>query len=173
LKVISIELPPLRERIDDIEPLVGYFVGRFAGQYAKPIQYVAEPAMRKLHAHAWPGNVRELENCLRRGVLMCKGDVLLPEHLHFESDPERAAAATRDDLLRAVRGRIEEMVPELLRLADRQAHANLVDLVEETLIAQALKHCGHNQVQTARLLGISRNTLRHRIKKYHLESPEG
>ncbi len=172
LKVISIELPPLRERLDDINPLVDYFVGRFAEQYAKPIQYVAEPAMRKLHAHGWPGNVRELENCLRRGVLMCKGDVLLPEHLQFESDSDRAASATREDLLHKLRVRIEEMVPELLRLADQQAHANIVDLVEETLIAQALKHCGNNQVQTARLLGISRNTLRHRIKKYNLENPE-
>jgi DNA-binding NtrC family response regulator len=172
LKVISIDLPSLRERLDDIAPLVDYFVGRFAGQYAKSIQYVADPAMRKLHAHSWPGNVRELENCLRRAVLVCKGDVLLPEHLHFESDPDRAAAATRDDLLRNLQQRVEQLVPELLRLADQQAHANVIDLVEEALIAGALKQCGQNQVRAARLLGISRNTLRHRIKKYNLESQE-
>lgn len=171
LKVISVELPPLRERLDDIAPLANYFVGRFADQYAKPIQYVAEPAMRRLHAYSWPGNVRELENCLRRAVLVCKGDVLLPEHLQFESDPDRTAA--RDDLLRSLQQRVEQLIPELLRLLDQQAHANAIDLVEEALIAGALKQCGHNQVRAARLLGISRNTLRHRIKKYNLESPEG
>ena len=172
LKVISIDLPPLRERRDDIDPLVNYFVGRFAAQYAKSIQYVAEPAMRRLHAHRWPGNVRELENCLRRAVLVCKGDVLLTEHLQFEADADRAAAATRDDLLRNLRQRVEQLVPELLRLADQQAHANVIDLVEEALIAGALRQCGGNQVRAARLLGISRNTLRHRIKKYSLECPQ-
>lgn len=172
LKVIAIDLPPLRERLDDITPLVDYFVGRFAIQYAKPIQYVAEPAMRKLHSYSWPGNVRELENSLRRAVLVCKGDVLLPEHIHYESDPDRALAATRDDMVRHLKQHVEELVPEILRMADQHAHANVIDLVEEALISQALKECGHNQVRTARLLGISRNTLRHRIKKYNLESHE-
>jgi DNA-binding NtrC family response regulator len=172
LKVISVELPPLRDRLDDITPLVDYFVGRFARQYAQPIQYVAEPATRKLYSYNWPGNVRELENCLRRAVLVCKGDVLLPEHIHFESDPDRASAATREDLVRGLKQHVEQLVPEILRMADQHVHANVIDLVEETLIAQALRECNFNQVRTARLLGISRNTLRHRIKKYNMESPE-
>ncbi len=172
LKVISIDLPPLRERLDDVDPLVDYFVGRFARQYGKPIQYVAEPAMRKLHGYSWPGNVRQLENCMRRAVLMCKGDVLLPEHIHYESDTDRTAAATCDDVVRRLKQHVEQLAPEILQMADQHAHANVIDLVEEALIAEALKQCNRNQVRTARLLGISRNTLRHRIKKYNLESTE-
>ena len=105
---------------------------------------------------------------------MCKGDVLRAEHLHFENESDAASASpeTREDLLRSLKQRVEDLVPEILRLADRQAHANLIDLVEEALIARALKQCGHNQVHTARMLGISRNTLRHRIKKYDMKIPD-
>jgi DNA-binding protein Fis len=103
---------------------------------------------------------------------MCKGDVLLAEHVQFENDQETGPSAeTHEDLLRSLKQRVADLVPEILRLADQRAHANLIDLVEEALISRALEQCGHNQVRTARLLGISRNTLRHRIKKYNLEPP--
>jgi DNA-binding NtrC family response regulator len=174
LKIISIHLPPLRERLDDVPALVNYFVARFAEEYAKPLQYVSDQAISKLQGQNWPGNVRELENCLRRSVLMCPGDLLRPEHIRFESDRESAPATEGDeDRLRALKRRIEVLVPEILQLAGRRAHANLLDLVEEALIARALQACNYNQVHTARMLGISRNTLRHRIKKYGLDSPEG
>ena len=76
LKIISIPLPPLRERADDVPALVDYFVGRFGQEYDKPVRYVADPTIAKLRSYSWPGNVRELENVLRRAVLTCKGDVL-------------------------------------------------------------------------------------------------
>ena len=67
---------------------------------------------------------------------------------------------------------LQEIVSELLRLSDdEQAHANVIDLIEEALIDRTLQECAYNQVHTARVLGISRNTLRHRIKKYGLEPP--
>ena len=172
LKIISIHLPPLRERLDDVPALVNYFAARFAEEYAKPLHYVSDPAMCRLRAYGWPGNVRELENCLRRAVLMCQGEVLLPEHLLFETDPELALTPVSDeDRLLGLKRRIEALVPEILQLSGNRAHANVVDLVESALIARALRDCGGNQVHTARMLGISRNTLRHRIKKYGLESP--
>jgi len=172
LKIISVELPALRERREDVPALIDYFVSRFAAEYGKPIRYVAESTTRKLQSHAWPGNVRELENGLRRAVLVCRGDVLLPEHVHFEADAEKSPQnASREDLLRNLQRRIEELVPEILHLPGQPPHANLIDLVEEALIRHALGECSHNQVRTARMLGISRNTLRHRIKKYNLEPP--
>jgi len=172
LKIISIHLPPLRSRLDDVPLLVDYFVSRFVEEYAKPLRYVSDQTIRKMQSYGWPGNVRELENSLRRAVLMCKGDVLLPEHIRFEGDPEAAhLPASEADAIHSLKQRIEEIVPEILRLADQNAHANMIDLVEEAIIARALQECGHNQVRTARMLGISRNTLRHRILKYHLEPP--
>ncbi len=174
LKVICIEMPPLRDRSDDVPALVNYFVGRFSEEYGKSVHYVADQTIHKLQSYAWPGNVRELENHLRRAVLMCKGgNVLLAEHLQFETDQENALQAeVLDETIRSLRQRLADLVPEIFRLADDQrAHANVIDLVEEALIARALQECKYNQVRTARMLGISRNTLRHRIKKYGLEPP--
>jgi len=174
LKIIRIELPPLRERLDDVPALVKYFVGRFSEEYGKSVRYVADQTIHKLQSHTWPGNVRELENHLRRAVLMCKGgDVLLAEHIQFEAERENAfPAESQDETVCSLKQRLVDVVVEILRLAgDQQAHANVVDLVEEALITQALRACGYNQVRTARMLGISRNTLRHRIKKYGLEPP--
>ncbi len=170
LKVIQIALPPLRERLDDMPALVEYFVGRFSEEYGKPVRYVADQTMRKLQSFPWPGNVRELENQLRRAVLMCKGDVLLAEHVGIEGEQEGDSQPYADDeALRILKERIADLVPEILRLAETQVAANIMDVVEEALITRALEECDHNQVRTARMLGISRNTLRHRIKKYQLE----
>jgi len=173
LKVISIELPPLRDRPDDVPPLVNYFVGRFSEEYGKSVHYVADQTIQRLQSYAWPGNVRELENCLRRAVLMCKGDVLLTEHVEFEADREGAPGpTTRQALVDRLRRRAADLVPEILRLAEEDADVNVLDLVEEAIVDYALRHCNHNQVQTARMLGISRNTLRHRIQKYGLGPPD-
>ncbi len=172
LKIISIHLPPLRERLDDLPELLHYFTARFAEEYRHPIRYVAEATVAKLRGHTWPGNVRELENCLRRGVLMCKGDVLLAEHVHFEGAGDKPGKSDGpEDRAADLKRRVADLMPEVLRGIGGRAHANLVELVEEALISCALRECGHNQVHAARLLGISRNTLRHRIKKYGLEPP--
>jgi len=173
LKVISIELPPLRERLDDVPNLVNYFVGRFAQEYGRTVHYLADEAVERLASHNWPGNVRELENCLRRAVLMCKGDVLRAEHVEFESDQgEAAVPGRRGEPTGGLQDRVAGLVSEILQRADQRARANLIELVEEALIGQTLRQCGFNQVRAARMLGISRNTLRHRMKKYRIKPPE-
>jgi len=172
LQIISVHLPPLRARLDDIPALVDYFVGRFTGEYGSPVRYVSDQATRKLQTYNWPGNVRQLENCLRRAVLVCKGDVLLPEHIVPEGDQDRGSpAAGGEQAARELDERVDDLVREILSGVGPRAHASVIDLVERSLIARALHQCGHNQVRAARLLGISRNTLRHRIRKYNLEPP--
>jgi nitrogen regulation protein NR(I) len=171
LKIISVHLPPLRERLDDVPPLVNYFVARFARDYAKPVRYVADQTVARLRACSWPGNVRELENCLRRAVLMCKGDVVLPEHLRFKERDEHGACGDAE-ASQSLRERAEALVAEILQLSEPRAHANVIDMIEEALINGALRKCRYNQVHAARLLGISRNTLRNRMKKYGLRPPE-
>lgn len=172
LKIISIHLPPLRERLDDVPDLVQYFVGRLAAEYAKPVHYVSEQAVTRLRSYHWPGNVRELENCLRRAVLTCKGDLLLAEHIQFEGEQGAGKGSAGGQAgLPGAAARIDALVSEVLETSGTRAHANLIDAVERAIIAEALRRCGHNQVHAARMLGISRNTLRNRIKKYGLERP--
>jgi len=171
LRIISIHLPPLRARLDDIPALVDYFVGRFAVEYDSPVRYVSDQAVRKLQSYHWPGNVRQLENCLRRAVLVCKGDALFPEHVVFEGEQERAIPASGEEEPPDLQQRVDALVRDILQGIGPGAHASVIDMVERSLVARALDQCGHNQVQAARLLGISRNTLRHRIRKYNLEPP--
>ncbi|MFA5183329.1 MAG: sigma-54 dependent transcriptional regulator [Syntrophales bacterium] len=171
LKVISIQLPPLRERLEDVPLLVEYFVSRFGEEYQTPIRYVADAAMKKLQAHFWPGNVRELENCLRRAVLLSLGDVILEEHLQLDAEQQDLRVGSRDQLMASLDKKMEELIPDILQLTDEKPHANVIDLVERALIARVLKQSGYNQVKAARMLGISRNTLRHRIKKFQFQVP--
>ena len=104
---------------------------------------------------------------------MCKGDVLRAEHVQFENEQDAVSLAeSHEALVDRLKQRVDDLVPEILHQADERAHANLIDLVEEALINRALRQCGYNQARTARMLGISRNTLRHRIKKYNIRSPE-
>lgn len=171
LKIISIHMPPLRERLDDIPALANYFVSRFVESYGRPIHYVSEQAIARLKAHHWPGNVRELENCLRRAVLMCQGEILLPEALHFDAPREAAAApAAAEDRLQDLKGRVDALVGEILDTSRGGVRVNVVELVEASLIGRAMHACAGNQVRAARMLGISRNTLRNRIKKYNLDN---
>lgn len=171
LKIISIDLPPLKKRLEDIPALVDYFIARFSEKYGKPIRYITEAAINKLKSYYWPGNVRELENRIRRAVLLNTGDVILEEHIKLESDQESSFKTTnREQLIRSLQDKLEDLIPEILRLSDQNAHSNIIELVEEMLISRAMKECAYNQVKAAKMLGISRNTLRHRIKKYNITS---
>jgi two-component system, NtrC family, response regulator AtoC len=171
LRIISVHLPALRSRLDDVPALVDYFVGRFAAEYGSPVRFVSEEAVRRLQGHNWPGNVRQLENCLRRGVLTCKGDVLLPEHIALEGDQAPGTPADGESVPADLRQRIDELVSEVLSGMAPKAHASVIDLVERSLVSGALRQCSFNQVRAARLLGISRNTLRNRVHRYHLDPP--
>ncbi|MFP4451838.1 MAG: sigma-54-dependent transcriptional regulator [Desulfobacterales bacterium] len=168
LKVITLDLPPLRHRSKDIPELVNYFLRRFAAEYGRPVCHISEAALKRLISYAWPGNVRELENCVRRAVLLSSGDVLSEASLMI---PEEGASshpppeADKTLLMQRLKGSLEEIIPEMLRLSDTGIYSDIISLVEKTLIKKALEQCDNNQVKAASLLGISRNTLRDRLKK--------
>ena len=167
LKVISIDLPPLRKRLEDIASLVDYFVTRFSTEYEKPIRHVSEGALNRFRSYSWPGNVRELENCIRRAVLLCAGDIISEEHIEL-LEPQKehlSQALNREQLIDNLKDKLQRIIPEILRLSKQGIHANIIEMVEETIITKALEECGNNQVKAAKMLGISRNTLRHRLKK--------
>ncbi len=168
LKVISIDLPPLRRRTEDIPELVEYFISRFSAEHNKAIPYVPERVMNRLKSYSWPGNIRELENCLNRAVILCAGDIIAEEHIEFlDRQKEYDAHATnRNQIISSLKEKIENIMPEVMQLFTEGIHANIIETVEEVIIMKALEKSGNNQVKAAEMLGISRNTLRHRLKKY-------
>jgi DNA-binding NtrC family response regulator len=167
LKVISIDMPALRQRAEDIPALVSYFLRRFSAEYGRPVCRMSDAALTRLASYVWPGNVRELENCVRRAVLLCSGEVISEDQLMI---PEQEASRepqtiSREQLMLRLREKLDDILPEILRLSRQDIHANIIEMVEESLVQKALDLSGNNQVQAARILGISRNTLRHRLKK--------
>lgn len=169
LKIISITLPPLRERAEDIPALVEYFVGRFCSEYQTRIRHIEDRVLARLKSHSWPGNVRELENTLRRAILLATGDVILEEHLRFDGCNRTAARSIGEEpTWRRIEKKLDDLIPDLLDSCGEKMHENIIELVERTLVTKVLDQCGHNQVKAAKVLGISRNTLRHRMKKFNL-----
>ncbi len=172
VNVFPILLPPLRERREDIPLLAERCLQKHQRKINNRVTRISDAVLQQLCCYEYPGNVRELENCLRRAVLMCKGDVLRAEHVEFEGDQEEAAApGSHGKLIAGLQERVAGLVSEILQRADKRARANLIDLVEAALVDRALRQCGYNQVRAARMLGISRNTLRHRMKKYLIQPP--
>jgi nitrogen regulation protein NR(I) len=172
LKIISIHLPPLRERAEDIPALVEYFASRFGHEYHASIRRIENSALAKLKSHVWPGNVRELENTLRRAILLSSGDVILEEHLKFDSVCHELPGSTGGDQpWHTIERKLDELIPDLLQVCGEKMHESIIDMVERRLLSKVLDQCGYNQVKAAKVLGISRNTLRHRMKKFDLSSP--
>ncbi|MCK6522148.1 sigma-54 dependent transcriptional regulator [Myxococcota bacterium] len=160
LNVIRIEVPPLRERREDISTLVEHFIRRFNTDFGRAITGVSAEAMFRLTSYPWPGNVRELRNVVERIVILEAEDVIRSENL----PPEIRFARAEGGSGAASSKGAPFVLPE--------EGVNL-DEVEKSLIQQAIDRTLGNQSAAARLLGVSRYTLRYRMEKYGLATPEG
>jgi two-component system nitrogen regulation response regulator GlnG len=160
LNVVRLALPPLRERRDDIPLLVDYMLRKFA-EHDPPV--VQPEAMTLLETHDWPGNVRELENAIRRALVMAKSGPIQPATLPPEiTDPAATIPdETSDDLA--------TLAAKLFQWARAHPDLRVIPAVERELIINALKETNGNQVQAAKLLGITRATLRKRIEKFAIK----
>jgi DNA-binding NtrC family response regulator len=147
LNVVPINVPPLRERKEDIPALAEHFVRKYAAELGRPVKGLSEEALAVLRAHHWPGNVRELENVIERSLVLCSGEIL-------------RAADIKLDAVRNARGADEPLLPPGMTLEEH----------ERELIRKALEKAKGNKSQAARLLGLSRNALRYRLSQMGIES---
>jgi two-component system response regulator AtoC len=151
LNVFTLNLPPLRERLEDLPLLVEHFLAKFSVRCGKRVTSVAPDAMRLLAGYAWPGNIRELENAVERGVVISEGAELGRAAL-----PERITAANGKDLAGVLGG-------------DSLSIKEAGEIMERELIRRSLEKTGGNRTHAARLLEISLRSLLYKLKEYGLE----
>jgi two-component system nitrogen regulation response regulator GlnG len=167
LNVVTLTLPPLRERREDIPFLVDHFLAKYAGDLGE--RALAAEALDRLKAYVWPGNVRELENVIQHAMVMAQGGVILPEHLPVATGP--VAPPPKEGTLEQL---IHEKLQECVRGLGARESANLYELVlglvERPLLRAVLRETGGNQLRAAALLGINRNTLRKKLRALGLKA---
>ena len=165
LNVMTIRIPPLRERKEDIPALVSYFIDRLNKEYGKFITGVSPETLECLSRFNWPGNVRELRNMVERAMMLEEGTVLTPKYFSQEI---RECSEKKI----AMAGQADTHVPSLFynnNIIRLPVDGISLDEVEKDLIGQALDRFSGNQTLAARCLRMSRDTLRYRMKKYNLE----
>jgi DNA-binding NtrC family response regulator len=149
LNVVRIVVPALRDHLDDIPTLAAHFIARFNQEMKRQVHGVSAPAMEMLRSYHWPGNVRELRNVMERAFILHAGaEEIRPEHLTPEL--RKAGGAKKP----------EKIVPNITE------EGLVLDDVEKKLIGEAMERASGNQSKAARLLGVSRDTLRYRLKKH-------
>ncbi len=152
LKVITLHLPPLRERPEDIEALIEHFLRIHTVEGAEPLRVSSEALELLLHYH-WPGNVRELRSVIQRGQILCDANEILPKDL----PPEIHKAG------RSATQRLEEVQQQLSLPPEGLDLLGFLSSIERKFVHEALERCGGNQVKAAALLHMSRDQLRYRL----------
>ncbi len=165
LNVVRIQLPPLRARIEDVRLLAEYFLQKVATKKLLPRMQLSEEAVRALESYAWPGNVRELENTLQRACVLATSELLLPKDLPFGTAAEIAITATG-----GISGPVttDDAIEVLLKAASSDPNVQLLPWLEREFTLHAMKLTKGNQVRAAKLLGITRATLRKRIERFSI-----
>jgi two-component system nitrogen regulation response regulator GlnG len=168
LNVVRIHLPPLRQRVEDIAPLVEYFLQKVAARKHLPRLRVSEEALRVLEGYSWPGNVRELENTIQRASLLATSDILMPKDIPLGSAaPVQDVCQPQAGVPAAEQGLSSESAIEfLLKAAQAAKGIQLLPWLEREFTQFAMITTRGNQVQAAKLLGITRATLRKRIERF-------
>lgn len=165
LNGVTICLPPLRERREDIEQLLKYFLRRFARELSKEVTMYSEEALAILQAYPWPGNVREMQAVLKRAILRSKGPVLIPDFLPREILSPRGSKDSHSpcDTSEELDSELGSFIEKRLRDQTESLYAESIEVLETFLISRVLRETHGNQSQAARILGITRGSLRKKI----------
>jgi two-component system response regulator AtoC len=153
---VVVHIPPLRERPLELEPLARLFLKKFCVSLGQPEPVLTPAALAMLQGHRWPGNIRELRNVLERAVIVAEGALLDTVHLHL--DPALGELATSEG---DAPTRVDQKLPPV----------DAIVSAERARVIAALQACGGNQTRAAKLLGISRSALLHRLQRFGLRRP--
>jgi DNA-binding NtrC family response regulator len=160
LNVATLLLPPLRERKEDVPILTDHFMKLCSQKLSKKLEAISPQALAVLMEYDWPGNARELENVIERAAILSEDGIVHATHLPINLTRRKASVNGEFNGLAV---HLEELSP-----GNGRSLTDIVRSVEEKLIADALRRCGGNQVQAAKLLGITRDILRYRMKQYSM-----
>lgn len=167
LNGFTIAIPPLRERGDDIVLLLERFFNQFARQLGKEVQGIANDTLKLLVDYPWPGNVREMQSAVRRALLQATGPVLiadaLPEEIRLGIKRDAGAAPATSE------GTLERLVDDRLRAETNDLYAEALGAMEAFVLTRVLRLTGGNQSQAARILGITRGSLRNKIHAHSIQ----
>ena len=168
LNVIPISLPPLRERREDIPELIDLFTRRFVEEYQLPEIGISAAVVKLLTVHEWPGNVRELENAIKRALVMCSGQTLLPEHFDpiLEKSPPDSEQGNLDaQIYNLLQTYIQHYMES--ETSPEELYAEIRAIFEKPLFKIVLGHTKGNRSKASDILGINRNTLHTKLVEYN------
>ena len=161
LNVATLRVAPLRERRGDLLPLAQFFLRDYSQRLGTNVGFSPEAEAHLLNGYTWPGNIRELENVIHHALIVCDGQAIRPSDLNLTN--LRAIGHSGAHNHPDTRASGEEQLRNALLTLFTEEPSQLHSLIEDTVIRTAYNFCHHNQVQTARLLGISRNIVRARL----------
>ena len=172
LNVLPIYLPPLRLRKEDIPQLAQYFLSRYTKELNKQIAGIKAESMELLIGYHWPGNVRELENALKRAIIICKGNEILPENLPSQIISGEASKLETQKLVTDLTPLMDQLFAKIVTLIKENPELDIISIIEKEMIERAIRKTLGNKVQAALLLGINRNTLRYKMERYGIKEGE-
>ncbi|WP_020585321.1 sigma-54-dependent transcriptional regulator [Desulfobacter curvatus] len=168
LQLITLKIPPLRERRPDIPDLISHFIKKANLEMGLAVKGIEKNALDRLMEYDWPGNARELESVIKRGAILCRSETICAHHIELPDTAgnrafENTESVSIDSQVTRWYEKRNQMFP-----GERKLFARIVSSVEKALIAQALEECGQNQLKASELLGMNRTTLRNKIKEFKI-----
>jgi Nif-specific regulatory protein len=175
LNVVSVYLPPLRNRREDIPRLIDYFLDKYNGMNERRLRRISREMLNVLLRYPWPGNVRELENAIERAVVLSNDEDftedLLPLSVRMFAAQRRNSQASES--IETLTKRLAEQSIADYELREGEIYSLVVDQIEKALIEKALHKCGNVKTKAADFLGINRNTLNKKVKDLGIEAVDG
>lgn len=169
LRVLEVNIPPLRDRKDDIPLIIDHYLIECNDELHKNIKGVSKPALKKLLRYDWPGNVNELKNAVKSAVALCRGTSILIEDLPSNVLGTKVTKKRGDSQISDLKEWIKGEIEVFKKNNQKDYYGNIISKVEKELIHQVLEITNGKKVETAEILGITRNTLRTKMSNYGLE----